>query len=186
MGADVLGIDLSTNMIRAARQRLPAIDFRVGNAEALEFDDESFDLVLFAFNGLDYLHPKVSRLNAIGEVRRVLRPKGRFILSHHTAAAVIFGWHRSLGPRRLLYRARLIASGTAFRDQYYVPSVDGRGLITYFAWPRVVIADLRAAGFELLSIYPNSLLIDIVRRGLRTSWLTRSAEPWPYYTFRKT
>jgi hypothetical protein len=56
----------------------------------------------------------------------------------------------------------------------------------YNAWPKQVIADLSKLGFELLHIYPNSLLLALLQRRIRTDWFTRYADPWPYYIFRKT
>jgi SAM-dependent methyltransferase len=46
---------------------------------------------LFSYNGLDCLYPKESRLVAIAEIYRVLRPQGRFIFSTHKLAAFAFG-----------------------------------------------------------------------------------------------
>ena len=50
IGMRVVGIDISTTLLQHARKRFPDIDFREGNAEILEFDDEEFDAVLFIAN----------------------------------------------------------------------------------------------------------------------------------------
>ena len=185
LGAEVVAIDISPNMIRAAQERVPGVDFRVGTAERLEFDDATFDLVVFAFNGLDCLYPKEYRLQAIQEAWRVLRSGGRFVFSHHNCEAVMFGWYRFLRPRKLVYRARLILSGRVFEGDWYEPDVDTPDIVLYYAWPEVVIADLRDAGFELVSMHPNSPLLGVLQRRLHTDWFTRRADPWPYYTFSK-
>jgi ubiquinone/menaquinone biosynthesis C-methylase UbiE len=85
-GATVTGIDLSPGMLAVARDRAKALglnaDLRVGNAEALEFGDASFDTVLCTIslcNIPDY--PA-----AIAEMYRVLRPGGRLILLDHVAS----------------------------------------------------------------------------------------------------
>src|SRR5271165_1951952 len=41
-GASVVGIDLGAPVIEAAKTLAPTIDFRVGDAESLEFEYESF------------------------------------------------------------------------------------------------------------------------------------------------
>lgn len=50
LGKKVMGIDLSENMIQIARRNARDynldVDFRVGDAENLPFDDESFDAVV--------------------------------------------------------------------------------------------------------------------------------------------
>ncbi len=185
MGAHVIGVDISEGMIRAARQSVPHIDFRVGDARSLEFDDESLDLVVFAFNGLDCLHPKDRRVTAIREVSRVLRPGGRFVFSHHNLAAILFGWYKYMRPRKLVFRASQILNGTVFHDDCYLPSPGAPGLVLYHAWPKQATKDMELAGLELISIYPNSILLDVLRRGLRTNTFTKLMDPWPYYVFGK-
>ncbi len=76
-GARVSGVDFSPAMLKAARQRYPAIEFRESEANALAFEDESFDAVIsnFGVNHFDF------PLAAIAEVRRVLKPGGRFVFT---------------------------------------------------------------------------------------------------------
>jgi len=186
MGADVVGVDISRNLIRSAQQRAPHIDFRVGNAESLDFDDTSFDTVLFSFNGLDCLYPKDRRLRSIREVWRVLRPDGRFIFSHHNLTAFFFGWFKGLRPRKLRFRAKHILNGNAFKSECYLRAMDSGGVMMYYAWPKQVIADVCETGFEIMHIYPNNLLLAVLQHNLKTNWFTELACPWPYHVYRKT
>ena len=73
-GARMSGVDFSPAMLKAARQRYPAIEFREAEAKTLPFEDESFDAVIanFGVNHFDF------PLEALAEIRRVLRPEGRF------------------------------------------------------------------------------------------------------------
>lgn len=75
-GFDVTALDLTDNAIRVARQFAQhcgvTIDFQLGNAERLDFPDESFDAV-YSFGVLHHT-PDIEQ--AVGEVRRVLRPGG--------------------------------------------------------------------------------------------------------------
>jgi SAM-dependent methyltransferase len=73
-GAIVTGLDFSPAMIAAARTRHPGITFRDGDAEALPFDDASFDAVVMNFGLLHLARPE----RAIAEAHRVLRPGGRY------------------------------------------------------------------------------------------------------------
>ena len=53
-GLDAVGIDLSLAMISEPRQRFPSAEFRVGDAEQLQFDDGSFDAVVCPFGGIAF------------------------------------------------------------------------------------------------------------------------------------
>ncbi|HMF24222.1 MAG TPA: methyltransferase domain-containing protein, partial [Pseudolabrys sp.] len=44
-GADVVGVDIGAGVIEAAKTLAPSVDFRIGDAEELEFEDGSFDVV---------------------------------------------------------------------------------------------------------------------------------------------
>ncbi|HEX6945910.1 MAG TPA: methyltransferase domain-containing protein [Acidimicrobiia bacterium] len=76
-GAFVVGIDFSEAMITKARQLLPKLDFRVANAEALPFDDGSFDAVIS--NGV--LHHLGQPGRALSEAHRVLDSSGSVVCS---------------------------------------------------------------------------------------------------------
>jgi len=73
-GADVTGIDFSGSMIAVARARYPELSFHEADAEALPFDDESFDAVVSSF----VVHHLARPETVFREVRRVLKPGGRF------------------------------------------------------------------------------------------------------------
>lgn len=66
-GIQTTGIDLNPEMIDAAKSFLPNCDFHIGVAEALPFDDNSFDMV---FMGLVF-HEVSDYMKAISESFRV-------------------------------------------------------------------------------------------------------------------
>lgn len=77
-GAAVTGIDIGADVIDAARAIGPAtIDFRIGDAEALEFEDASFDAVVSTFGVMFCGEPE----RAVAELARVCRPGGRLALA---------------------------------------------------------------------------------------------------------
>ena len=87
LGHTVYGVDISPNMIAKAKELHPDIWFEVGTATSLNFKSNMFDVVLFSFNGLDYLYPEDERLKAINEIHRVLIPGGLFVFSSHDLSA---------------------------------------------------------------------------------------------------
>jgi ubiquinone/menaquinone biosynthesis C-methylase UbiE len=79
----VTGVDLSPEMAALGRQRAEElgrqIDLRVGDAEQLDFPDESFDTVVCTY-GLCTIPDDGA---AIREAKRVLRPGGKVLLAEH-------------------------------------------------------------------------------------------------------
>ena len=76
-GASVVGVDVAPAMVRLARQLHPDIDFRQADAEALPFEDGSFDAVV-----TNFVVPHLGRPErAVGELVRVLQDGGRLALT---------------------------------------------------------------------------------------------------------
>lgn len=73
-GAEVIGVDFSPEQVVAARRHYPQASFQEGDAEALDFGDESFDAVTSNFGILHFPEPE----HAIAEAHRVLLGGGRF------------------------------------------------------------------------------------------------------------
>jgi SAM-dependent methyltransferase len=72
-GARVAGLDAAVALLAVARERLPEADLRVGDIEAMPFDDAMFDVVT-AFNAVQYAAEPPA---AVAEMARVARPGGR-------------------------------------------------------------------------------------------------------------
>jgi ubiquinone/menaquinone biosynthesis C-methylase UbiE len=78
---------------RAAAERLHAIDFREADAEALPFDDATFDAVLSTFGCM--FAPNAPRVAA--ELLRVCRPGGRIAMANWTAEGFIGQVFKAVG-----------------------------------------------------------------------------------------
>jgi ubiquinone/menaquinone biosynthesis C-methylase UbiE len=74
----VIGLDINEGMLAVAEKKAPQIEWKQGRAEAIPFEDRSFDAVVSQF-GLMFFE---DRSAAIHEMTRVLRPGG------HLAVAV--------------------------------------------------------------------------------------------------
>ena len=79
VGADarVAGLDPTPGMLATARRKEPAIDWHQGSAEALPFEDQSFDHVVSQF-ALMFVP---DRAQAVTEMARVLKPGGKATLA---------------------------------------------------------------------------------------------------------
>jgi ubiquinone/menaquinone biosynthesis C-methylase UbiE len=122
----VTGVELSPAMLAIARQRAADlglnVDLREGDAQALPFDDGSFDTVLCALSLCTIPDPGV----AIAEMKRVLVPGGRLLLLDHIGST----WPP-------IYAA-----------QWLVERVTSRTAGEYFT--RRPLRLVRAAGFEIV------------------------------------
>lgn len=79
-GFETIGIDLSGDMLGVAQSKVTTepIQFLKGDASQLSFKDESFDIVTVSFALHDM--PMGVRVKALKEIKRVLRPGGRFVI----------------------------------------------------------------------------------------------------------
>jgi SAM-dependent methyltransferase len=98
-GARVTALDLAPSLLEIGRARARAagvdIDFVEGDAEALPFDDESFDVALSVV-GVQFAprHEVVAR-----ELARVVRPGGRIVLCSWTPGGFIGQFLKTVAPR---------------------------------------------------------------------------------------
>jgi SAM-dependent methyltransferase len=93
IGIKTVGIDPTEALLRHARQQDPKGDYRFGRAEALEFADGSFGLVISYLTLIDI--PDVR--TAIAEMCRVLEPRGTLLIANLTSfntAGLPDGWVR--------------------------------------------------------------------------------------------
>jgi SAM-dependent methyltransferase len=179
-----VGIDYSEEMVRACRSRYPGERFELCDASDLTmFADETFDAVIFSFNGIDMLGPE-ERSRCFSEVARVLADNGKFIFSSHNArllavapvlrgASPIRGVLRlgRAGVRTLQFATRTIRSGAYRAGEGYVRDPAHGGLWTYTSTPRTLEPQLSVAGLKI---------VDALNAGMpdpKPTWLT----PWFYY-----
>jgi ubiquinone/menaquinone biosynthesis C-methylase UbiE len=81
-GVQITGVDAAESMVRVAQSKvaadgLPNITFQCMPAEALDFADNAFDRALCRFGVMLFQDP----LKGLSEMRRVLKPGGRFALA---------------------------------------------------------------------------------------------------------
>jgi len=83
-GADITGIDIADNLIEAAKQRAADaglnIRFEQGDAEAMPYDDNTFDLVMTMYGAMFAPRPEVTA----SELVRVCKPGGTIAMANWT------------------------------------------------------------------------------------------------------
>lgn len=108
---EVVGVDLSPQMLARARRRAAALPGRrielcVANAERMDFPDASFDCVALPY--VLSVTPSPARL--VAEVRRVCKPEGRILVLNHFSGSR-FWW----ATERAL---RSVADRVGFRSDF--------------------------------------------------------------------
>jgi ubiquinone/menaquinone biosynthesis C-methylase UbiE len=94
---EYVGIDYSEEMVTVCQKRFPSssqLRIEVGDARNMsQFQDNSFDFILFSFNGLDVIS-HLDRLQVLQEVRRVGKSGGYFFFSSHNLQGIEreFNW----------------------------------------------------------------------------------------------
>ena len=76
-GAQATGLDFSHEVVELARRRVPAGEFRQGDAQSLPFPDNTFDAVVCGYGVMHIPEPE----RAMREMVRVVRPGGRVAIS---------------------------------------------------------------------------------------------------------
>ena len=96
-GARVTGIDITPSLIEQARARAASagvdIQFDEGDAEALPYEDGSFDLVISLIGAMFAPRPEV----VASELMRVCRPGGRIVMGNWTPEGFIGSFFRTIG-----------------------------------------------------------------------------------------
>jgi ubiquinone/menaquinone biosynthesis C-methylase UbiE len=176
IGHTVCGVDLSDGMLakakeKATKRKIP-VNFKIGDAESLPYDDRSFDLVINRH--LLWTLPDPDK--ALSEWKRVLRPEGK--------VAVIDGLWRSNSYSDTLRRT-VSNIGVFIRERrnlfkrYYAPE-----MIQFLPHPFGMDAEtallyIRNAGFDDTSIRPLKDIMSIQRKYMPL--YRRISFSMPYY-----
>jgi SAM-dependent methyltransferase len=164
-----VGIDYVKAMIDICAARFPANTFRCADATRLTgFENDSFDVVVISFNGIDAISTREDRLRCISEVFRVLAPRGRFIFSSHNSKMLLSLPNlNDAGPIRKVWRvaraavktmpyaARLLSSGSFRAGAGYYLDPEHGGIMHYCATPELVESDVCSTGFRLVEVIHN-------------------------------
>ena len=155
VGADgsVSGVDVNPGMLAVANRIAPGIDWRDGDAEALPYEDDSFDAVLCQFGLMLFSVPE----SALQEMKRVLRPGG------HLAVAVFgaLGDSTAYAAMADVYERRVDKSvGDALRMPFSMG--DPEVLASVFASAGISPVKMtRKSGMACFSSVRNMVLSDV-------------------------
>ena len=156
MGHEVVGIDISEGMLsvakKKAKERGVKPDLRIGDAESLDFGDDSFDAVVSRIVLWTLPHPET----AISEWRRVLKPGGEvytFEIDSSGRRKGTDGWiKRNLG----LFLIAIIERKNAWRRAHYSKDINESLPLCYEKGSSSAINKVelfRKGGFEDVTVF---------------------------------
>lgn len=141
-GLDVVGADISENMLALARKKAPEIDFRYGDASELPFADGSFDAVTIAFGIRNF----DKRAQCIRELHRVLKDGGMLAIAEFSIPRNRL-WR---GIYTLYFKNILPAVGRLVSEQAYAYSYLPESSFDFPA-PEKFRAELSEGGFRAVT-----------------------------------
>lgn len=192
---EYVGIDSSAGMIKVCQEKYLGtanLRFLVCDVRDMRiFANERYDIILFSFNGIDYIS-HTDRLLALREIRRVCKTKGSFVFSSHNIhyAPRHFRkfqvlpirwppWHHILANMKRRKLNPVSRSLTA-RDKYAIIN-DGAAnwkiKSTYYIDPQYQITQLRDAGFNDVHIFSLNTGLEISTE----KELEENRDFWLYY-----
>jgi SAM-dependent methyltransferase len=118
---DVLGVDLSPEMVKVAKEINPQLNFETADMLRLNYPDKSFGAAI-AFYSIVHFDPAQINIAFTG-INRVLIDNGQFLFSFHTG------------------------DGSVHRDEFLEQPVN---IDFYFLQPTRIIELLTATGFEII------------------------------------
>jgi len=184
------GIDISNVMIDEAKKKFTDNKNHLHVADARKmhlFKDNSFDVVLFSFNGIDYVSNE-DRNQIFEEIVRVAKNNALFIFSSHNIFnipilfSLKFSLHPYMGLMNVLKYIKLkrLNYKTSIRNKEMVRINDGAHnfqLITTYIKPSFQLKQLKQFNLKELkafSYYTGS--------ELEEAKIDICSDPWIYYT----
>lgn len=194
LSSDYTGLDYSYDMIESCKKKYETLHFIHGdvrNMDALE--NETYDFVLFSFNGLDSIYHE-DRLRGLQEIHRVLKQDGLFVFSSHNRN------YRNAIPRprmaysltpciqvknimdffKSIYNYSRNKKKQRFENEYSIINdvAHNYALLIYYIDKKSQISQIEEAGFEFVEMYDvHGNMLNINSGDSDSAWI--------YYVARK-
>jgi ubiquinone/menaquinone biosynthesis C-methylase UbiE len=162
MGYNVTAIDIVPAFVRIAKQNAeknkvnPKIE--IGDVTKLKYPSESFDDVLFSYNGIEHISPDEIE-KALKEIFRVLKNEGYFICTIHSILnpGKNGKYWRTWGKQFLGFYLKK-HFGIKQREKYFGDTYwkdYGEEIYAHFDTPHYYKKRLRKVGFKEIQILPQ-------------------------------
>lgn len=174
--ANLVSIEINIDAIKefGRSDDRAGIELAAGDLVDLPFADGSFDVVLIAFHGMDYVLDRVVRANAFREVERVLAPGGTFIVNSWNRVGILCSPYGLASKQSVKARLRYVVTGDVLRNTL----LDDNGLRLHQSTPRRSIREVESeTGLK------HSWLIDSFAKSNNEAFVTLTSME-PYFVFK--
>jgi SAM-dependent methyltransferase len=173
MGFACVGVDLSEEMLAAARRNAPeATFFKANLVDLSELPDRSFDYAACLFSTLGMVRGADNRTRVLAHVLRLLEPGGRFVLHVHNR------FFRGLGGRNVfVHRLRTLFGRTGAGDITMPQAYGGAPLTLHHFTRREATGLLDAAGFAVAEVRGVGTGGEPARGSQSYGWLIHAQRP---------
>lgn len=168
LGFNVTGIDLSPVLLKHAKASSQGRDIRYirGDMRRLPFEEDCFDAVFNLFTSFGYFIEDAENQQVLREIRRVLRPDGRFIIDYLNRTAV---------EKNLVPKSEREESGTRILEKRWIDGDYVRKEIT------LTDADGRRHYQERVKMYTREQMVTMMEQaGLMVEDVYGDFEGHPY------
>jgi len=157
-----IGIDNCKKLINLAKEKYPEVEFILGDALNLPFENDRFDII-FSIAFFHHIPSQIYRLKVLKEIYRVLKPIGLLILTvwnlwqpalllKYKIWPMVFGWRkRELDWKDVFIPWKLKNKRVIYRYYHAFTKLELRNL-------------LKKSGFRIVECY-------YTRKGKKTNWL---------------
>lgn len=198
MGYQVIGVDITPQMIETARlvakSKQLDIDYRLGDATNLKFQNNYFDCAIFANNGWTQIPGKENRQKALNEIYRVLKPDGIYIFTAHKryyAGVYFFFWLKQWFKFYILKSLGINIKEVDFGDRYFRREIGERKIkqrqYIHIASIKEVKEQIKKSSFELVEAIPMGALSkdDVISQRASLSKREHSEKTPMFYICKK-
>ena len=149
-GYECVGVDLSPEMLAAAREAVGGVEWVAANlVDLTRLTDGSFRFAACLFSTLGMVRGADERAAAVRTAYRILEPGGRYVIHVHNR------WYRGLGFRRLAGQAWKTLRGATDEGDVTMPQAYAGAPLTLHHFTKAeAVGLLTTAGFRILRMEP--------------------------------
>ncbi len=189
MFSEYVGIDYSNAMVDLCNNEFKSysnFSFEFKDVRSYNFENQSFDFVLFSYNGIDYMND-VDRMKTLKNIKNALTPEGIFAFSSHNLNSIKALYQlNSLKSKDLISWVLFIISNKSRKNilrHNWAIIKDGYlnfKLKTYYIKPLAQRKILLSLGFKQIKIIDKNG--DVI---LLDEEIKKNTDPWLYFMCTK-